>query len=259
MEVAKEHLAPNSQTRPIKTAKKPSDPADDASQGSPSFNGDQTIEHGTDSADNIHNGDTDADREQLAIARYTHMKILHDFIGDNLRDVLDLRSRIDEGKQESLRFEDLWHLFRTGDIVYSTEKGHDQLYRVFFITGGQSLKRSRNRDEINEVSLVRDKIRYFIPPEMQEEDEEETIDKMLREEGSGIGTVTPFRVDCYIMGFDGEHCGPVTLTKKIRTYVGDREITSLPIYPLRFHPKKDELLKNMEMRGRKFLFAGMTL
>jgi hypothetical protein len=92
---------------------------------------------------------------------------------------------------------------------------------------------------------------------MQEDDEEETIDKMLREEGSGIGTLTPFRVDCYLMGFDGDHCGPVAMTKKVRAYVGHRKITSLPVYPLKFHPKKDELLHNMETRGRKFLFAGM--
>ena len=202
--------------------------------------------------------DTDADRADLAEARYTHLKVLVDFIKEELAEVIILREKIADGTQDKIRFEDLWHLFKPGDIIYSKENDYDQLFKVFFVTGGQSLKRSRTRDEANEISNIREKVsmRYFIPPELQDEDDEESIEKMLREEGSGIGTWTPFKVDCYVFGFDGESCGPVAMCKKIRAYVGDREISDLPMYPLRFHPKKDELLRRMQERGSKFLFAG---
>ncbi|KAF2688057.1 hypothetical protein K458DRAFT_440781 [Lentithecium fluviatile CBS 122367] len=200
----------------------------------------------------------DVDARDLAVARYTHLKVLHDFVKDELSDVLDLRSKIANSTLENIHFEDLWHLFKPGDVIYSTENGHDQLYKVYFITGGQSLKRSRTTDEITEINNLRDKLRYWTPPPPggKDEDDEETIEKMLREEGSGIGTWTPFKVDCYMMAFDGERCGPVDVCKKIRAYQGERAITSLPMYPLRFHPKKDELLQTMLERGRKFLFAG---
>jgi hypothetical protein len=202
--------------------------------------------------------DSDDDRADLAAARYTHLKVLHDFIKEELADVLEMRRRIADGVQERIRFEDLWHLFKPGDIIYSKENGYDQLYKVFSVTGGQSLKRSRTREEANEISSIRDKVsmRYYIPPELQDEDDEESVEKMLREEGSGIGTWTPFKVDCFFMGFDGDHCGPIATCKKIRAYVGDREITELPMYPLRFHPEKDELLRAMQARGKKFLFSG---
>jgi hypothetical protein len=200
--------------------------------------------------------DSDEDRAHLAEARYIHLKILHDLIVDELGEVLGLIDRIKKGIQETICFEDLWHLFKPGDIVYSKENGYDQLYRVFFVTGGQTLKRYRTRDEVVDIQSTQNKIRYYIPPEMHEDDEEETINKMLREEGSGLGTWTPLRVDCYLMGFDGEDCGPAAMTKKISSYIGDRKINTLSVFPLKFHPKKDELLRAMESRGRKFLFAG---
>lgn len=198
----------------------------------------------------------DADRRDLLMARYNHLECLYQFIQDELREEIEVRRRIADGTLRSIRFEDLWHLVEPGDIIFSKDHGRDQLYKVYFVTGGQALKRTRNREEITEINSIRDKLRYWIPPEQREEDDEETVEKMLREEGSGIGTWSPFKVDCYMMAFDGEYCGPIDVCKKIRPYVGEREITSLPMYPLRFHPKHDALVREMETRGRKFLFAG---
>jgi hypothetical protein len=201
--------------------------------------------------------DSDADRADLAEARYTHVKVLVDFIQEELADVLDLRSRISSGTQETIRFEDLWHLFTPGDIIYYKENDYEQLYKVFSVTGGQSLKRARTREEAYEISDARMRVglrNRYLPD--KDEDEEESIEKMLREEGSGIGIWTPFRVDCYCMGYDGMHVGPIALCKKIRPYVGERKITTLPMYPLCFHPKNSEFLRTMQERGRKFLFAG---
>lgn len=260
IEDAKAHLTPKSQVRFLRKATKPPNSAVETYRSaSASSAGDLEPDHLTDTGGKARSIDSDADREHLAVARYTHLKVLHDFIEEELGDVLELRRRIDEGKQERIRFEDLWHLFRIGEIVYSTEKEYGQLYKVFFLTGGQSLKRTQTDHESNEIRIIRERLRYWIPPEQQEEDEEETIDKLLREEGAGIGTLTPFKVDCYVMGFDGEYCGPVAMMKKIRAYVGEREITSLPVYPLKFHPRRDFHLQDMEIRGRKFLFSGMII
>ena len=198
----------------------------------------------------------DIEDKQVLIARYAHLKCLHDFIEEELEEILSLRKNIANGTIDRILFEDLWHLYEPGDIIYSKDNDYDQLYRVYFVTGGQSLKRARNRQETTEINAIRDKLRYWIPPEEREENDEDTIEKWLREEGSGIGTMTTLKVDCYFMGFDGEYCGPMDVCKKIRAYVGRREITSLPMFPLRFHPNKDTLLKKMEDRGRKFLFAG---
>lgn len=161
------------------------------------------------------------DRAELAVARYTHLKVLHDFIVEELSELLEMRTKIAEGVQESIRFEDLWHLFKPGDIIYSEENGFCQLYKVFSVTGGQTEKQWRSVWERNEI----DNWRYHLPSARRAEsddDDEEVLDRLLREEGSGIGTWTPLKIDYYLMGFDGSYCGPIAVIKKIRAYMGDR-------------------------------------
>lgn len=160
-----------------------------------------------------------------------------------LRDVVDLRERVKSGRQEKISFKDLWHLFEPKDIICSRRHyEREQLYRVFAVTGGQTLK---------------SKSGIHTPPFMSTgEDPEEDNDGMHNKEtDAGVGTWTPFKIDCYKMAFDGVYCGPVDVCKTIRPYAGEREITSLPVYPMQYHPKKDALLDIMEERGRKVLFG----
>ncbi|KAF1963596.1 P-loop containing nucleoside triphosphate hydrolase protein [Byssothecium circinans] len=198
----------------------------------------------------------ETERRDRLDARYTHLKCLHDFMTTELGDLLELRKRIADGTQKDIEFEDLWHLYAPGDVIYSNDNGYHQLYKVYFVSGGQSLKRTRNAQEASEINNMRERLRPWVPPELREDGEDETLEKLLREESSGIGTWTAFKVDCYSMAFDGEYCGPIDVCKKIQPYGTPREITSLPMFPLRFHPRKDELLRELEDRGRRFLFAG---
>ncbi|KAH5346816.1 hypothetical protein HBI48_189150 [Parastagonospora nodorum] len=201
--------------------------------------------------------DLATDAKDLASTQYQHLTILHDFVKEELGDVLSTRSKITDGTLQQIHFEDLWHLFEPGDMVYSTaENGSPRLYKVYFTSGGQSLKRARTSVEVTEIDHIRDKVRYWQPAVGQGVSEEEAVDKMLREEGSGIGTWTPFKVDCYSMLSDGERCGPIEKCQKIWPYEGSKEVTALAMYPLRFHPKKDELLRDMVERGRRYLFNG---
>jgi hypothetical protein len=198
----------------------------------------------------------DVEASDLAAVKYAHLQALTDFVKEELGDVLRLRSEIVNGTLKHIHFEDLWHLFEPGDVVYAAaEDNSERLFKVYFISGGQSLKRPPTIAEITEINNLRDKMRYWKPPVGSEDrEEEEMIEEMLREEGSGIGTWTPFKVDCYSMMHDGERCGPVESCHRIWPYEGQREITSLRIYPLRFHPKKDELLETMMKRGHDYLF-----
>lgn len=200
------------------------------------------------------------DREEasdLLNIRYTHLKVLVDFVKQELGDVLQLRDEIADGTLRSIHFEDLWHLFEPGEVVYrhTAEEDPEGLFNVYFVSGGQSLKRSQTLTELNEINMLRDKMRYFKPPTgIEEKEVEDLVEELLREEGSSIGTWTPFKIDSYYMVSDGDRCGPMELCHRIWPFEGRRDITSLKVYPLRFHSNKDNLLISMIQRGRKYLF-----
>ncbi|ORY68313.1 P-loop containing nucleoside triphosphate hydrolase protein [Pseudomassariella vexata] len=55
------------------------------------------------------------------------------------------------------------------------------------------------------------------------------------------------------MGFDGVLVGPVDNCKRILYYAGEKDITELAIYPLRFHKQEDAVAAKLKTRGRKFI------
>ncbi|KAK8106843.1 uncharacterized protein PG998_008856 [Apiospora kogelbergensis] len=54
---------------------------------------------------------------------------------------------------------------------------------------------------------------------------------------------------------DGKLIGPVESYFKIKPFEGKKQITDLPVYPLRFHLENETLLSQMEERGRLYLKA----
>ena len=203
----------------------------------------------------------DHEYEDLSI-RVSHLQCLYDFVRRELHGMIELRAKIAEGTLQSIVFEDLWHLVEPGDVIVSKDHGHDQLYKVYSVTGGQIRRRPRTSNDplLGEI----ERVRYILPD--SDEEPYDDVEKRLREEGSSVGTWTSFRVDCYMMAYDGTDIGPVEKCKKIKHYAGERRITELPLYPVRFHPEKERFLQKMEGRGRKFLsctghktYEGMTL
>ncbi|ORY18242.1 hypothetical protein BCR34DRAFT_596465 [Clohesyomyces aquaticus] len=195
----------------------------------------------------------DAATRKSLVMRYEHLKCLQDFIKNELHDILMLREKIRDGTLKTIQFEDLWHMFEPGELIWSTDNGHDQIYKVYSTTGGQIQRRSRTRFELQELEHIKNRATYWREPPKTNDEEQEIIEQLTREEASGIGTWTSYKVDCYTMEFNGEHFGPVEACKKIRHYVGERQITTLPMFPVRFHPQANDLLRRMELRGKRFI------
>lgn len=165
-----------------------------------------------------------------------HIDLLHHLIHVHLAEVLELRSAIASGSLRSIAFEDLWHLFRPGDVVVSTLGGPgEQLFRVYAVTGGQAtLKRP--------AGAVHGST-----------DNYGTYETWTYQNTVMLGEQTDFRVDAYAMHCDGTRFGPVCSSGAIKPYKGLRDILDLDMYPLKFHPRMDEILARAEARGRKTL------
>jgi hypothetical protein len=192
-----------------------------------------------------------SDHRDFAVARYKHVQLLIDFINDELHETLDLRRRSLNGDLKTIQFEDLWHIFEPGDLIYSLENGHEQIYRVHFVTGGQSLKRAVRTGEIAIPPPSPVRIESSMQVFGNDDDDElftETVQASLV-----AGMWTDFRIDSHRFDFDGEFCVLGDGYTPLSPYTGERSITDLPTFPLRFHPDKTEVLQRMEARGRRLV------
>lgn len=175
---------------------------------------------GRDAQSNPSHTDLQAKLSQLEM-RISHLGCLVDFVNENLAGLIELRDDVKSGKLEKITFGDLWNLFKPGDLVLSNRRGREQLHRVHFVTGGRLMSRT----------LSSNGWRAEIP----------------------VDTWTEFKVDTYMMAFDGDQVGPVGESWGINHYLGERLVTGLPIYPAQLHPNPESLLARMDARGRKFM------
>ncbi|KAI1274636.1 hypothetical protein F5Y07DRAFT_401118 [Xylaria sp. FL0933] len=145
------------------------------------------------------------------------LKVLVEFIDEDMKPTLDLRRKINEGTAVDIEYEDLWHLFRCGDIVLvEADKSH--AYKVVNFTGGRDTLIDRLSDDRQ------------APPDMD-----------------------GFMIDCLSIIFDGSNYVPQLKTFSIRPFVGSRPITSLPVYPLKFDSDREILRRDMIAQGRHYL------
>lgn len=164
--------------------------------------------------------------------RIAHMRCLVTFIEDNLGDLVRLRAQVADRSLKEIAFEDLWHLFKPGDIVYSREPetGRERLFKVYYITGGLIKRRKVRRYEESDFDPETHGERKFV----------------------AVGCWTPFLLATYTMEFDGSQVGPRSREILIKHYSGKRLITELTAYPVCYHPDKD-LLGRFEAMGRQFM------
>lgn len=68
-------------------------------------------------------------------------------------------------------------------------------------------------------------------------------------------TSSAFGIKCISTDYDGRNIGPVVSFFRIEKYSGSRDITSLPVYPLRCNDDPSGLQRILVDRGRKFMRA----
>jgi hypothetical protein len=126
-----------------------------------------------------------------------HLKCLLDFIDQYIS---AKRNHLNSPKCTKVFFSDLWHLFRPGVEVISDDGR--QVYRV-----------------VNVASAHHRVVPYWDAWNVN------YIKKKVH-----------FSTTCLYIDFDGKSLGPVSKTFDFKRFEGEMDVTSLPVYPLRFHP-----------------------
>lgn len=160
-----------------------------------------------------------------------HLRCLLEFIDTEIHAKIQ---QIENARSPKVYFSDIWHLFKPGDEVI--EQAGRQVYRVLNV---QSMGHR------------------VAPPWASWGDRTE----------AGSKSKTPLTLTCVCIDFDGLELGPVQTRVEISRFDGQRLITSLPVYPLRFYSKPD-VRSSLIARGKMFpelisikhvSYSGLTL
>ncbi|KAJ4246300.1 hypothetical protein NW762_013651 [Fusarium torreyae] len=116
---------------------------------------------------------------------------------------------LDSPSCERIFFSDIWHLFKPGDHVISADG--KQVYQVFSLACPPH--------------VGTDPWSKFVK---KQEDSDDESDKVKED----------ITIQCVFIHFDGSQIGPVLKTFSIAKFDGEKAITALDIYPLRFHVRK---------------------
>lgn len=155
-----------------------------------------------------------------------HLSCLLEFMNSDLSRKL---THLSTGTSFKVFFSDIWHLFRPGDDVITSEG--KQVYRVISVTSAPHKGVSWSRFFWTQSSASAD---------------------------------TPITIRCTYVDFDGKRLGPVRKKFVIKRFDNEKAVTSLEVYPLRFHvlkrgemmidgSKEKDLRENFIARGRKFV------
>lgn len=156
-----------------------------------------------------------------------HLQCICDFIQTDLANHIGLELRCENGDIEDVLFEEVYHLFKPGDLVLIPFTGENQLYQISSVIGGRMLL-SSGSDGL-------------------------TDQQELRDNSTRAGTWTDLRLSFFNMVWDGENIGCRHSYHAIPYFTGTKSVTDLRIFPARFHKDGKELYKRLYARGSKYL------
>ncbi|KAK3357819.1 hypothetical protein B0T25DRAFT_170507 [Lasiosphaeria hispida] len=153
---------------------------------------------------------------------YQHLRCLVEFMDTEIEAKLQYLA---SDKCQKISFNDIWYFFKPGDEVVG--QGRRQVYRIINI--------SSTGHKVN-------------PPWRNWERSAERTSEVA--------------LNCVYIDFDGKQLGPVMTTFVIERYDGEKAVTSLPVYPLRFAEVRkaindgkqvESFREQLIARGRMFL------
>lgn len=163
-----------------------------------------------------------------------HLRALLEFIKEDMKEVFERHHllRSSETSETTLvGFCDLWHLFIAGDLVVTDDPSPSRIYKVSILPACDNFSRKRPVTEIR----------------MQSEGSHKQVESVYKQESMNF-----MNVDLFYFDFDGRNFGPVEKRFRIPSFEGEKKVTDLPLFPLRFHKEATTIQSQMLDRGTKF-------
>lgn len=172
------------------------------------------------------NADEDFDSLMDSPEALRDMRCYVNFIDE---EVMPLFTRYDNADSDRVKFDDLWSLFRVGDLIYMPASGetggrYHEVWRIYRITVPEP-----------DLSYPTSGWDFFA-------DEHQDVDENSK-----------FKISAYYIDHDGAGFGAVRRKFEIESFVGERQIESLEVFPIRFRHDHQKLLESLKKQGQKFI------
>ena len=175
------------------------------------------------------NADEDFDTLMDSPEALRDMRCYVNFIDE---EVMPLYNRFDGSRETKVKFEDLWYLFRPGDLIYMPATGesggrYHEVWRIYNVTVPKPL-----------ASYKANGWELFTDDFLKSVDSDDKV---------------KFKISAYYIDHDGSAFGAVKRYFDIKSFVGERRIDSLDVFPIRFRQDHKQLIESRQKQGRKFL------
>lgn len=151
-----------------------------------------------------------------------------------------------------VRYSDLWYLFRHGDILFGRQNHASENVETEPKPSGDKSGSGRLGVSTADTQLWRlhGVVTYGVDWRVDDLAEKPN-GKLYRANNSrDLDKYTEFYV--YYIDFDGKSFAPVERTRAVDWYEGEKAITSLPVYPIRFVKDSEQMMRRLRTRGEKF-------
>ncbi|KAI1860207.1 hypothetical protein JX265_010131 [Neoarthrinium moseri] len=192
-------------------------------------NENQTIEDGDDDDDNksIQSVDSNADDIENVMDGTEALRDMRCYVEFVDKEIMPLYHQFDGNAAPKVKFDDLWALFRVGDLIYmpaASESGgrYHEVWRIY-------------RVKTPEVDTSYPESGWeFFADEFQETKSDR------------------FKIYAYYIDHDGTGFGAVRHTFEIETFPGERAVDSLEVFPIRYWEDHENVLHSLKAQGRSF-------
>ncbi|KAM6483858.1 hypothetical protein HDV62DRAFT_404844 [Trichoderma sp. SZMC 28011] len=226
-------------------------PADgQPAEGLSSEKGKEKSEGDTLGIDSLFN-DTDTLAEMRLYVKFIDEQIMPEYLRFQDEDMNNAPTKI--------RWDLLWYLFKPGDLVYVPNlnsgvraripMGWDGVFqRLQAGFGDGPMETTTSSSNHNTRGSHTDQMvwRIYRAPFKQSIIDGCTCDTCMKMEST-------WSINCYHIDYDGQNYRAVGRTIEIPSFEGEREITQLACYPMRYVQQKDEIMERGRQYGSKFI------
>lgn len=193
----------------------------------------------------------DSDDASTIRTTLSHVHCLLDFYSTYVKQTVD---RLQDGTATKIQFRDLWYIFNPGEDIYMPLRRLRQgsvFHNAMDVTPETFIRRYNMLWRIVGAGCGRPNI--SVP---------QSHDASLKP--------TPFKITCYYIDFDGKFFIPTIHEFALLPFNGERDITSLDFYPVKFMKDVQQGLLLHTEQGKKtfaaiaagfthFYYAGLTM
>lgn len=153
---------------------------------------------------------------------------------------------LDSARCQKIQFVDLGHIFKCGIQVFAPLGAEDDA------EGFNSPEKQQKRDTKYSL-LSNSRERYQkVWKVYRTLNGTQYFDARGLDLKNTVPKPKPFRLICFYIDFDGVRLGPVRYDFKINFFQGEKDISSLPIYPMKFAKNAVKIQDQMRRRGQMF-------